>query len=232
MEDVFSGNALRGFKNASSFIKDLARVPTAFKDDIWGCKRFKWQVNNGVSVRFWVDWWTGSDPLCNSFAHLFEISRLKYALVRDMVHAWVGQDNGSPWIRNLSGYESLECAFIGSLISSLKFLEKNDSVIWMDNVKFSTSYCQNLLWPWNIIWKVKIPPRVKFFLWQCSHSVLPTFSFLNSRGIDMNTVCIRCRSGVESQDHILWKCPLDKEIWRLLGYWLDVNLSNPPSPVY
>ena len=49
----------------SQFWNDLVRVRDVFREHV------KFVVNNGVSTRFWLDWWTGDSTLASAFPTLF-----------------------------------------------------------------------------------------------------------------------------------------------------------------
>lgn len=52
------------------------------------------------------------------------------------------------------------------------------------------------------LWKLKIPPKVKHFLWRFCRDILPTRSKLRFRHIDVQDSCPWCASGSESTMHL------------------------------
>ena len=69
--------------------------------------------------------------------------------------------------------------------------------------------------PW--VWKAKTSPRIKFFLWLCFHSSIPTKEVLGSRGFNLGTNCDLCGVGMESIIHVLHDCSVARGFWRNLG---------------
>ena len=90
-------------------------------------------------------------------------------------------------------------------------------------------------------------PKIKIFLWQLCHKVLPVWGTLLQRGIDINHVCPLCLKNIETTDHTFKDCHSTMKIWQsaiqhgwLLAYtelmnfytiyqWL-INLKNHRQP--
>lgn len=64
----------------------------------------------------------------------------------------------------------------------------------------------------DLIWKSKIPLKVKVFLWQVFHKKLQTALALSRRGWHGNPLCSVCNL-VETVDHILFGCVFSRYIW-------------------
>jgi hypothetical protein len=67
---------------------------------------------------------------------------------------------------------------------------------------------------WNTIWSLKVPPKVRHFLWRASHESLPTRQNLHRRHILDDPVCITCNSEPETIIHILWLCSTSQNVWQ------------------
>ncbi|KAF4363323.1 hypothetical protein F8388_019906 [Cannabis sativa] len=73
---------------------------------------------------------------------------------------------------------------------------------------------------WKTLWKTKVPPKFKHFVWKAYHSWLPTNSNLAKRGVKVDSNCTRCGSGqLEDVGHVLWGCKLSIEVWQRCGWW-------------
>lgn len=59
----------------------------------------------------------------------------------------------------------------------------------------------NFLWIWNL----HCPQKIKFFLWLCRLSKLPTSHYLNSIGMDLNPLCPSCNIP-KTAEHIFLEC--------------------------
>ena len=71
---------------------------------------------------------------------------------------------------------------------------------------------------WTWLWKMNVLPKLKFFLWQCLHQILPTRDLLNNRGLILPLHCPLCNHNREDLQHILKDCPKVQEIWIHLGF--------------
>ena len=67
------------------------------------------------------------------------------------------------------------------------------------------------------IWKAKTLPRIKTFLWMCSHNSIGVKSCLVRRGVVNDEMCPVCQRELESILHALKDCSSVKSIWCYLG---------------
>ncbi|CAL2258639.1 unnamed protein product [Prunus armeniaca] len=67
---------------------------------------------------------------------------------------------------------------------------------------------------WKKIWALKIPNKIKFFLWRCVWDLLPCGQTLFKRKITPTSICHSCHRKVESVLHAIWGCEVAKEVWR------------------
>ncbi|KAK0606978.1 hypothetical protein LWI29_007229 [Acer saccharum] len=72
-------------------------------------------------------------------------------------------------------------------------------------------------WRWDFIWKLKLPPRVAYFLWTLLHGKLLTNCNRAARGISSDVTCMRCMVGCEDIEHIFRGCSVS------LGIWENIN---------
>ncbi|KAL0456399.1 UNVERIFIED_CONTAM: hypothetical protein Slati_0979100 [Sesamum latifolium] len=68
---------------------------------------------------------------------------------------------------------------------------------------------------WSMLWRVRVPPKVRLLMWQLCKEALPTLELLARRaaGVDMN--CAICGLGVESIRHVFWECSFTRQVWAL-----------------
>lgn len=59
---------------------------------------------------------------------------------------------------------------------------------------------------WKVIWKLKIPPKVRVFAWRIGHELLPTNVKTASFNWEFNCVCPRCGRENELVIHALRNC--------------------------
>jgi ribonuclease HI len=66
------------------------------------------------------------------------------------------------------------------------------------------------------MWKLRIPSKVKIFLWNALHGSVPLKSILVNRHIGDSGQCPICTVAAEDVHHLLFSCPVAEEIWKEL----------------
>ena len=59
---------------------------------------------------------------------------------------------------------------------------------------------------WSGIWKLKVPPKVKSFVWRVCRECLPTRVRLNRRGVTCPSSCVKCNDPHEDSYHVFFHC--------------------------
>lgn len=189
-----------------------AKEFTEFK--LFESDNFKWEVGKGTRITFWEDHWHRDQILKERFPRLYDLCILKESSIKDMMVSLNQYKSGSTsvWRRNLRSWEIEEEKLIEEIIKEANLGSSNDIVKWKVNSdKYNTTQGYKLLsegdnevnvqWEW--IWKSKIPPKIKLFLWKIAHKIIPTKSFLAHRGLNIKTKCSWCDLEVEDLDHML-----------------------------
>jgi hypothetical protein len=70
--------------------------------------------------------------------------------------------------------------------------------------------------PYKFMWKVKIPLRIKTFLWLMLKKSILTRDVLLQRGGKCEKKCLFCGCN-ETIDHLFFKCPLARYIWNVVS---------------
>lgn len=78
---------------------------------------------------------------------------------------------------------------------------------------------------WNKIWNLKIPLKVKHFIWRAVRDCLPTKEMLISRRVEVDGRCPVCNTAAETAVHVLVTCPIAALCWQNLGYTYDMHTS-------
>ncbi|XP_019199082.1 PREDICTED: uncharacterized protein LOC109192835 [Ipomoea nil] len=74
---------------------------------------------------------------------------------------------------------------------------------------------------WNALWRLKIPPKWKMFLWRAMNNILPTIKNLFIKRVEIDPTCAMCGLMHEDIMHSLVLCDYAKAIW---------SQSNLPIP--
>ena len=70
---------------------------------------------------------------------------------------------------------------------------------------------------WKRLWSLKVPSKVKIFLWRCLHNAIPCQCVLANRHIGTSGQCPVCKVNAEDISHALFRSPWAGEIWRSIG---------------
>ncbi|KAK5786115.1 hypothetical protein PVK06_040742 [Gossypium arboreum] len=144
-----------------------------------GNESFRWLVGNGNTDLFWEDICYGDKPLRVEFSRLFLLTMNKKKLVKDFsISNGFNEDNWADFfIRPLFDIELNMVIYLKEVVSSKVLIpDEEDRLIWIHDTKgvFSVKKLTELLikeglvdisFAYDNIWKLKVPPRVRSFLW-------------------------------------------------------------------
>ena len=74
---------------------------------------------------------------------------------------------------------------------------------------------------WKSIWRIKVPGKIKHFIWKACLNSLPTKENLLRRKVFQDLVCHLCARESEDVFHALWGCEKIHPIWDLDFGWVD-----------
>jgi hypothetical protein len=74
------------------------------------------------------------------------------------------------------------------------------------------------------VWKIKVPPKIHFFLWLLFHNKLLTRDNLVKRQNVDDLTCVFCNEE-ESCQHLFFDCVVASKIWKDIVMALGVNLK-------
>jgi hypothetical protein len=72
---------------------------------------------------------------------------------------------------------------------------------------------------WSLIWKLKVPPKIRNFVWRVCRGCFPTRARLSSRGIHCPNDCVLCGTNYEDSIQVLLECPGAMQAWREVNLW-------------
>lgn len=180
----------------------------------------------GDKSRFWLDSWVNERPLCTIDPELYEICDDKFILVKDAriknwqlsFRRWLNNENEIRWISICGDCENFE------------FQDSPDTVQWKWGGKktFTVKSMYNSLSN-NIsglgkkhIWKSKVPPKIKIFMWFLENNRLLTKDNLIRRKWSGDPSCCFCPHA-ENIEHLFFTCPIARVIWGTVAKCLDTH---------
>lgn len=66
---------------------------------------------------------------------------------------------------------------------------------------------------WKVLWKMRVPNKVRSFWWRTCNNILATKENLFKRKCARDNLCPICESEVESIEHLLFWCPWAESVW-------------------
>lgn len=128
------------------------------------------------------------------------------------------------------------------LFARVLSLTEEDRLVWnadpsgMFSVKYANEWLTLSYGPMvklpDLIWKNISAPKMQFISWLAWKVKLKTFAFLQNIGVlDQNgcTLCIFCRSEIETGDDVLLHCGFVWKIWSEILLWCGVQWVLPGS---
>jgi hypothetical protein len=187
------------------------------------------KLQDGKQIRFWEDKWLGDNTLKEQYLNLYNIVQKKSATVAK---------NFSTRPLNVSFRRSLVAANLQSWhhlilrLANVHLRERADIFRWSlkHHGLFSAgsmyqAYLDSYIVPYNnYLWKIKIPLKIKVFLWLLYREALLTKDNLVKRNWHGNELCSFCNIH-ESIQHLFFECVLAKYIWRVIH--LVIGLPPP-----
>jgi hypothetical protein len=67
---------------------------------------------------------------------------------------------------------------------------------------------------WKNLWSVKVPRKIKVFMWKACSNILPTCTKLFDRKIVSNYSCSVCGDAPETREHIFMECQAASNAWK------------------
>ena len=74
----------------------------------------------------------------------------------------------------------------------------------------------------NYIWKIKVPLKIKIFMWFLHREVILTKDNLAKRNWNGNKCCSFCDKE-ETIHHLFFECPFAKVIWRIVHMAFNIT---------
>ena len=72
---------------------------------------------------------------------------------------------------------------------------------------------------WSLIWKLKVPPKIRNFVWHVCQGCFPHHAPMFSRGIHCPDDCVLCGTNYEDNIHVLLECPGTMQAWQEVNLW-------------
>lgn len=178
-----------------------------------------WEVGNGDTISYWFDAWHDRLRLADS-----EPAITQHSI--SLHQAWPIQSHLRPNDQPCTG---------------ITFTNREDRLVWTleERGAYTARSIYRVIcgaglhkWRYNMIWKCKIPPTVKLFIFFALKGKLLTRDVLRRRGMNFGAHCSVCRNcPTESIAHVLYLCPYAVSVWFHVASLLTYPLMKPAGTV-
>jgi mannosylglycoprotein endo-beta-mannosidase len=191
------------------------------------CKRL---LGDGCKTRFWEDVWVGEKPLCVLFPSLYNLT---FSQDVSVAKVFAQNFNCIRFRRCLYG-ESLEMwNKLLDMCGNTSLSQEPDRVSWkltrsgVFSVKSLYTYlmARQVLFPYKMIWRLKIPLKIKAFIWLIVKNRILTKMNLVKKGWKGNVSCEFCE-GKEDMNHLFFECPMAKYNWSVASRASDIGTKH------
>lgn len=191
----------------------------------------KFNLGDGSQVRFWEDTWYNNIPFCELYPNLYNIVRKKSATVSKVLGS---NPLNVAFRRSLVGNNLIAWHQLVATVMNTQLMDRRDIFRWSlsQDGRFTVSSMYKMLIAPNvtrhkhIIWKLKIPLKIKIFMWYLVKGVVLTKDNLAKQQWNGSLKCAFCDFD-ESINHLLFDCQMSRFIWRIVQ--ISFNISPPKS---
>ncbi|WMV30621.1 hypothetical protein MTR67_024006, partial [Solanum verrucosum] len=81
----------------------------------------------------------------------------------------------------------------------------------------------------KLIWKTRLPPKIKCFTWTTLKNAILTLDNLNRRKLQLVNRCFMCLNNLESVNHLSLHCPVAAALWNMFISIAGINWILPQS---
>jgi hypothetical protein len=175
------------------------------------------KVRNGRRTYFWLDWWTGRGPLHQQFPKLFACCDNHFATVAAVRSA---EGWHIRFRRTFGLEETVEWENLCRIFDLHPIHTDEDQVTWA--LEPSGVYSTHSMYLrmsqgasvtyFKEVWKTRVPPKIRVFLWQLIRGRLPSADQVARRNGPTDGSCALCGE-LEDGDHIFFRCHLARFLW-------------------
>jgi len=193
------------------------------------------ELGNGLLLKFWTDKWLGNTTLQEDFPDLFRIAQDPNSVI-------AANREGINWDlrfrRNMHDWEVNDLVDLFARLQHCHInLQAADKLKWghQKGVYTVKEGYQQLCsrnpvianWPWKLIWRTKLPPKVVFFTWIALYEACLTQDNIKKRKIQFPNRCYMCKKEAETPRHLLLHCEVASELWSMFFCLSGINWTTP-----
>jgi hypothetical protein len=194
-------------------------------------KRGAFKLGNGEDIRFWEDVWLGDTTLAQQYPTLYNIVQTKHVRVSTVL---AHNPLNIAFRRVFNDFKWNQWINLCQRLMSVQLTNSPDKFVWKLNesgiysVKSLYLDLMNGHTPFlrKYLWKLKIPLKIKIFMWFLNSKVLLTKDNLAKRKWNGCQKCCFCNES-ETIHHLFLSCPFARIIWRII--YCTFNIPPPAN---
>jgi hypothetical protein len=189
-------------------------------------------IKDGSKTRFWDDPWEGQVPFNIKYPSIYNVVRDPHATVAKVMAT---RPLNLSFRRALVDNKLVEWQNHVAQIVNIQLVDGSDTFRWnLTKLGFFTvrSLYLHLLvrqpaFRHKMIWKLKIPLKIKIFLWCLQRGIVLSKDNLAKKNRKGSQKCCGCNSN-ETIKHLFLDCPYARMVWRIIFY---ATVLTPPRSI-
>ncbi|GJX12096.1 RNA-directed DNA polymerase, eukaryota [Tanacetum coccineum] len=195
------------------------------------------KVGNGEDTLFWEEHWNGEKDLRSQFPRLYALETCKHITVASKLrHVSLASSFRHP---PRGGAEESQFDLFNSCIADLVLPQMLDRWFWSleGSSEFLVKSTRILINDFfhhigDVLtrWVKLVPIKINIFAWKVFLDKLPTRLNLSLRGVEISSIiCPICNVAAESSSHLLFTCPLARNLRCKVLRWWEIDELNYSS---
>lgn len=187
-------------------------------------KGYRWRIGDGKQMNIFSSCWI---PRLSTFKPITppnlpgntcvaELIDENNCWKKDKIYQHFGKDDADCIVHIPLSRRQSEDTIIWHYDKRGQYLVKSGYQVAVNHKHQGIPNCSNLNPShWSVIWKLKIPEKVKIFLWRAAKDILPTAENLWRKRVLQEATCLVCTHQLENSAHALLDCKIARKVWRV-----------------
>ncbi|GJT93456.1 RNA-directed DNA polymerase, eukaryota [Tanacetum coccineum] len=194
----------------------------------------KLKIRDGVSTLFWDERWYDGGVLKHLFPRVYALESCKNATVSRKLND--PSFDTSFRRRARGGIEESQLNSLLQIVQSINLVQCADRFRWTleSDGEFSVASVRRVIDQQTFQnlngktrWVTCVPIKVNINAWKIKIDALPTRFNLSRRGMDIESIiCPVCNTGVETTQHLFFKCIVIRQIMTKILSWWNVEYAK------
>jgi len=232
----------RYYPHSDFFSASIGHNPSYVWRSLWNTRdfikcRLKWSIGTGETISVWNEPWL-KEPIC--LQPSTEVQFMWDALT--VAHLF--KPNQKLWNEKFIHYVFDDGTTNKILQTPLLPSVRADAAVWRHEINglysvrsayrdicnhHDTMLHHRVPRHWNTIWNLKLPPKIKNFLWRICRNCLLTRVRLIAKGIDCPNICAVCMEKDEDEKHLFFECDKSIVCWQRFNLWNSIYHCWSPN---